>query len=53
VNAVSLEPVVTEGALSQIVVDEGIDVQYFDRHGKLFNKAMQTSDSVPEMPAGK
>jgi hypothetical protein len=53
VNAVSLEPVVTEGAFSRIVVDEGIDVQYFDKNGKLFNKAMQTADGVPEMPAGK
>jgi hypothetical protein len=53
VNSVSLEPVVSEGTFSQIVVDEGIDVQYFDKHGKLFNKITQTSDSVPEMPAGK
>ena len=35
------------------VVDEGIGVQYFDKKGKLFNKVTQTSDSVPEMPAGK
>ncbi len=53
VNAVSLEPVVSEVTFNQIVVDEGIDVQYFDKNGKLFNNVTQTSDSVPEMPAGK
>jgi hypothetical protein len=53
VNAVSLDPLVSDVTFSQIVVDEGIDVQYFDKHGKLFNKITQTSDSVPEMPAGK
>jgi hypothetical protein len=53
VNAVSLEPVVSEVTFNQIVVDEGIDVQYFDKNGKLFNNVTQTADSVPEMPAGK
>ena len=41
------------GIFSQIVVDEGIDVQYFDKSGKFIGKFVQTSDSVPEMPAGK
>jgi len=45
--------VVSEVTFNQIVVDEGIDVQYFDKNGKLFNNVTQTSDSVPEMPAGK
>jgi hypothetical protein len=53
VQTVSFDPAAPEGSFGQIVVDEGIDVQYFDRNGKLFNKAMQTSDSVPEMPSGK
>ncbi len=53
VQTVSFDPAAPEGTFSQIVVDEGIDVQYFDRNGKLFSKAMQTSDSVPEMPSGK
>ena len=53
VQSVSLEPEVPPGIFSQIVVDEGIDVQYFDNSGKLIGKFVQTSDSVPEMPAGK
>jgi hypothetical protein len=53
VQSVSLEPEAPPGIFSQIVVDEGIDVQYFDKSGKLLGKFVQTSDSVPEMPAGK
>jgi len=53
VQSVSLEPEVPPNIFSQIVVDEGIDVQYFDKSGKLLGKFVQTSDSVPEMPAGK
>jgi hypothetical protein len=53
VQSVAFEPEVPSGIFSQIVVDEGIDVQYFDKAGKLIGKFVQTSDSVPEMPAGK
>jgi hypothetical protein len=53
VQAVSLEPAAPEGIFSQIVVDETIVVQYFDKSGTLIGKYPQTSDSVPQMPAGK
>jgi hypothetical protein len=53
VRSVSLEPMPPPGAFSQIVVPEGIDVQYFDKVGKFIGKYVQSSDSVPDMPAGK
>ena len=53
VQSVSLTPEAPPGIFSEIVVDEGIDVQYFDKSGKLIGKTVQPSESVPEMPAGK
>ena len=52
VQSVSLEPEGPPGIFSQLVVEEAIEVQYFDKTGKLIAKIIQSEDSVPQMPAG-